>query len=269
MLRAFDPAQGCITDTGATIKLWYNDEHALTLGVRRVVVKDSTGTKTTDYPVSAMGATNPSHAEHPLVGTTTTTGDQAGTDTNICGEPNCGRPMWPSLFITDITNDRNSRAGDWQYGGTPIAPDDVFGTWKAAVRTVDKTSRRRRSPDAGRDPAKNNWNLGVGGDSPPAGLTTGLRHEVRWNVSSLGLQPGRSTGSVRCDGDQNKTGGIRARPASTPGPGSASLTVRFHLRRERVRFSLKSWISGALDAEVPPQMEVLLATFRKDRAGSP
>jgi hypothetical protein len=28
VLRAFDPAQGCITDTGATIKLWYNDEHA-------------------------------------------------------------------------------------------------------------------------------------------------------------------------------------------------------------------------------------------------
>src|SRR4029077_12369472 len=135
-----------------------NDEHALTLGVRRVIVKSSTGaTTTTDYPVSTM-TTNPGHAGSPLVGTTATTGDQAGTDTNTCaGDPNCGRPMWPSLFITDITCDPNSKAGDWQFGGTPNNPDDVFGSWKAAVKTINKTvspATTTVTPDA--DPSANN-----------------------------------------------------------------------------------------------------------------
>ncbi len=44
-----------------------------------------------------------------------------------------GRPFFPALFITDITNDRISRAGDWQFGGALIPPNDVFGTWKGAV----------------------------------------------------------------------------------------------------------------------------------------
>ena len=31
------------------------------------------------------------------------------------------------------------RAGDWQQGGAPISPNAIFGSWKAAVRTVDNT----------------------------------------------------------------------------------------------------------------------------------
>src|SRR5204862_4366297 len=145
-----------------------------------------------------------------------------------------------SLFITDITNDRTSRAGDWQYGGTPIAPDDAFGTWKAAVRTVDKTASPATitvTPDG--DPAKNNWNLGAGSDTPPAGLTNqGYGTEVRWNVSNLRvkdsngnpqpLQPGhlyRFQFMVH-DGDQNKTGGDSGEACvNARMPGSASLTV--------------------------------------------
>src|SRR5439155_1101274 len=71
-------------------------------------------------------------------------GDRAGTDTSACsGYPAlCDRPMFPALFITDITTNPTSTAGDWQHGGTPIPPDAVFGTWKGAVRTVNKT----RSP---------------------------------------------------------------------------------------------------------------------------
>ena len=234
MLRAFDPAQGCVTDAPATIKLWYNDEHALTLGVRRVVVKSSTGTTTTDYPVSPMG-TNPGHAASPQVGTTATTGDQAGTDTNTCAQADCGRPMWPSLFITDITTDRTSRAGDWQFGGTPNAPDDVFGTWKAAVRTVDKTKSPATvavTPDA--DPAKNNWNLGAGSDPAPTGLTNeGYGAEVRWNLSSLRVngQPLQAGHLYRFqfmvhDGDQSKTGGDTGQACvNVRMPGSASLAV--------------------------------------------
>ena len=44
-----------------------------------------------------------------------------------------GRPVFPALYITDITNDpANPYAGDWQFGGTGIPPHAVFGTWKAA-----------------------------------------------------------------------------------------------------------------------------------------
>src|SRR5437588_34510 len=72
----------------------------------------------------------------------------------------CDRPMFPALFLTDITTDPASRAGDWQTGGSPIAPHAVFGTWKAAVRTVDNTKAPAVvtvTPDA--DPAQNHWNL--------------------------------------------------------------------------------------------------------------
>src|SRR5206468_10923409 len=123
------------------IVAWYNDEHALTLGVRRVIVKKSIGTTTTDYVIAPL-STNPGTAIDPQVGTTDLSGDQAGTDTatwnSTYGFIDKGRPLWPALFITDITDNPNSTSGDWQQGGTPgIPPHAVFGTWKGAVRTVD------------------------------------------------------------------------------------------------------------------------------------
>jgi hypothetical protein len=116
--------------------------------------------------------------------------------------------MWPVLFVTDISTDPNSKAGDWQQGGRPIAPNAVFGTWKAAVRTVDNTASPPAvtiTPDA--DPAKNNWTLGTGANTPPAGLSNeGFGTEARWNVS---LIPGHSyrLQVIVHDGDQNKAGG--------------------------------------------------------------
>jgi hypothetical protein len=203
VLRTFAPS---VASAGDTIKVWYNDEHALTLGVRRVNVKTTSGTTSTNYPVTPLGS-NPGSAVNPAVGTTALTGDQAGTDLS-------GRPMFPALFITDITNDPTSKAGDWQFGGIGIPPHAVFGTWKGAVRTVDKTKTPAVvtvTPDV--DPAKNNWNLGPGSDTPPGGFASlaneGYGAEVRWNVDDLGLLPGhvyRMQFMVH-DGDQNKTGG--------------------------------------------------------------
>src|SRR2546427_2486695 len=187
VLRAFSPQQTVNATPGLTIKVWYNDEHALTLGVRRVVVQTKTGTTTTDYPVSAL-STNPGSVLNPQVGTTALDGDQAGTDTSACsGYPGlCHRPLFPALFITDISSDPSSTAGDWQHTGTPIPPHAVFGTWKAAVRTVDKTGSSpviTVTPDG--DPAKNGWNLGAG-DPAPSGLQSqGYGAEVRWNVDDL------------------------------------------------------------------------------------
>jgi hypothetical protein len=142
------------------------------------------------------------------VGSTATTGEQAGTDIS-------GRPMAPSLFITDISNNSNNRSGDWQFGGTAIAPSGVFGTWKPFTRTVDyTTSTPTITVTPPSDPAKNNWSLGAGSDSTPTVLSNeGYGAEIRWSLSDLQNQglilPGHTYRFyvIVHDGDQNKVGG--------------------------------------------------------------
>jgi hypothetical protein len=197
VLRAIEPAGGTPT---AIIRLFYNDEHALTLGVRSVVVKTTSGTTTTDYPVSALPS-DPGSVTNAQTGTTALVGDQSGLDASL-------RPMWPVLFLTDVTSDPTSHVGDWQLGGAPRAPTTVFGTWKAAVRTVDETvspSKVTITPDA--DPVKNDWNLGTGSDPVPTGLMNqGYGAEVRWQVALASGRSYRIQVMVH-DGDQNKAGG--------------------------------------------------------------
>jgi hypothetical protein len=196
VFRAIRPAGAW---PNGVVQMFYNDEHAMTLGVRSVVVKSSSGTTTTDYPVTAL-TTDPGSSTSPQTGTNMLVGDQSGLDPSL-------RPMWPSLFITDISTDPSNRSGDWQMGGVPTAPNAIFGSWKAAVRNVDNTktpSVVSITPDM--DPAKNNWNL-AGGDTPPSGLANeGYGAEARWNVQ---LQPGHSyrLQVLVHDGDQNKGGG--------------------------------------------------------------
>jgi hypothetical protein len=190
-----------------TFDVWYSDEHALALGISQVNVKTTAGTTTTNYPLSAM-TSNPGSVLYPAVGSTATTGDQAGTDVS-------GRPMYPSLFITDITNNPASQSGDWQWGGTAYAPSAVFGTWKGFVKTVDYTTGSPAvSVAAAADPAQNGWNLGAGADAPPAGLgNQGYGAEIRWNLKDLYaagiLIPGHNYRFyvIVHDGDQNKVGG--------------------------------------------------------------
>src|SRR5262249_12861664 len=158
----------------------------------------------TNYAMTTMSG-NPSSSLNPLIGTTATTGDQAGNDTS-------DRPLAPVLYITDITNDPTSRAGDWQYGGTAIAPNAIFGTWKAFTRLVDKTTGTvTLTADA--DPFSNDWNLGTGADTPPAGLANeGYGAEIRWDLNALAAQGVLTAGHryrfyvMVHDGDQNRVG---------------------------------------------------------------
>jgi hypothetical protein len=190
-----------------TFDVWYTDEHAMTLGVNQVTVIAANGTSTTtNYAVTPMNG-DPGSAINPAIGTTATTGDQAGTDPS-------GRPLAPSLYITDITNDPTSRSGDWQYGGTAIAPNAVFGAWKSYAKTVDYTQGGLVTMTGAADPAQNGWNLGAGADKPPPGLQSdGYTAEVRWNLSDLAkagiLLPGHNYRFYVMvhDGDQNKSGG--------------------------------------------------------------
>jgi hypothetical protein len=188
--------------------MFYSDEHAMTLGIREI--KDTTcfATTTTDYPISMMVG-DPSHAVPPLIGAPEAAG---GTDP-------AGRPMYPVLYITDVTeNPGNPLAGDWQMGGTGIAPDAVFGTWKGAVKTVNHTTNTVTvTPDA--DPAANGWNLDGTGPCPgancpdpvpaPTPANQGYGTEVRWNLNTHNFIPGHEYRLYFMvhDGDQNKTGG--------------------------------------------------------------
>ena len=197
VLRAIVPSGGWPM---ATISLFYDDEHALTMGVRSVVVKSASGTTTTDYPVSPL-ASVPGSVTNPATGTNVLSGDQSGLDASL-------RPMRPVLYITDLTTDPTSRAGDWQMGGVPYNPTAVYGTWKSAVRTVDNTQSPPLvtiTPDA--DPDKNKQVLGTGAATFPSGIKDeGFGAEVRWNVQ---LQAGHSyrLQVIVHDGDQNKVGG--------------------------------------------------------------
>lgn len=192
ILRLLEPEDAT---AGDTIRVYYNDERALLLGVRNG----------TALPVSPL-STNPGHVVNPAVG------DKSVHDP-------AGRPIFPALFITDITGIGDNagftspqyRAGDWQFGGTPIPPHEIFGSWKGAVKTgADLVT------DA--DPAKNNWNLGAGSDIPLTGFALlqneGFGTEIRWNVNDLrvGGLPLQAGHTYRIqvmvhDGDQNKVGG--------------------------------------------------------------
>jgi hypothetical protein len=162
--------------TTQRLALFYNDEHAMTLGV--------------NPGVTAM-TLNPDHASNPSVGDTT------------AADPS-GRPEFPAAFVTDTTTNPTSTAGDWQQFGTAISPVDIFGTWKAATKSGTSIK-----PNA--DPAKNNWNLGSGADPVPGTLpkNEGYGAEASWNFSGLGLLSGHSyrVEFMVHDGDQTSTGG--------------------------------------------------------------
>lgn len=84
----------------------------------------------------------------------------------------CGRPLYPSLFITDITFDANNRSGDWQYGGAPLPPIKVCGTWKGVTKVAYGAACPTGTSQQGvlcteADPianqaGKNSWYLGTG-----------------------------------------------------------------------------------------------------------
>jgi hypothetical protein len=200
------------------LRVWYTDEHALTLGVSQVSVKDGPPNVTTVTPynsISVMGGSNPAAANPVNVGDLDVNplSDQRATD-------GAGRPIYPALFITNITGLTDNlnnfaaysayRANDWQFGGTPTAPNKVYGTWKSASVFLDKTKNPdTRTITPGADPAKNHQNLGLGAPVPPGTQDLGYSAEVVWNFSSLGLTVGQDyrLQFMVHDGDQNKTGG--------------------------------------------------------------
>lgn len=163
--------------TPAIVQVFYNDEHALTLGC-----------EAPGFPVEPL-ATDPDAVHYPQ------TGDPACTDVE-------GRPLRPVVFITDISVDPSCTAGDLQQGGTPYDPVAIFGSWKSAIEDANHFG----TPTM--DPAANNKDLTSQADPIPAGACTAgekFSTEMRFEV---GLISGHSyrIQVIAHDGDQNKGG---------------------------------------------------------------
>lgn len=177
------------TGSSAQIAGFANDENGLVLGVNGASV----------FP---NRTTSPyfSHISNPNLGDTTKLDASQ-------------RPQYPALFITKITGNTGSRAGDWQQNpANGIAHvNDIFGSWATGTVTTKYTAVVPTT--------KNNWN-GVP-DITAAQQTAfgneGYGAEVRWNVSDPALHDNTGAALVpgnsyrfqifTHDGDQNNTGG--------------------------------------------------------------
>ncbi len=124
----------------AQIQGFFNDEWPLTLGCA-----------TTANPVSALPS-DPGTVFYPQLG------DPACNDTS-------GRPMRPTLFITDITADPTCKAGDQQAGGNPYDAIGISGTWTYASATGTPVKPNQTTTPY------NLWTLGTGADPLPASVS--------------------------------------------------------------------------------------------------
>lgn len=164
------------TGSSAKIAAFTADEKGLLLGIGAT-------------PFSGSG---PQHVTDPSLG-------------DLTAKDPSGRLLYPTIFVTDITSDPSSRAGDWQQGGAPSTSlSDVFGTWTTATLVAGSYTP---IPPSVSNP---NWDLGPGADQPPATAQSDRYNaEVRWNASDLHLTPGHNYRFqvITHDGDQNKSGG--------------------------------------------------------------
>lgn len=160
ILYAMDPAPGTNVGPEGSIKIWYNDEHALTLGKGNITPYNSSN-----------------HVLNPSIG------DPTAKDDN-------GLPIYPSLFLSDITSDPNNRSGDAQNGGTPHTPDEIWGTWLEAGGLDPQTQNGTTLPP-GSDPFPTESNIKFNdGYRRPREIRYGA--EIIWNVNNLKLTPGHS-----------------------------------------------------------------------------
>jgi len=152
----------------------------------------------------------------------------------------CPRPVPPSLYITDITQNPNARTGDWQQNGIRYAPTKICGIFDYASKKLttlksdgsydyvitNVNNRDANSQPLVTFPAKPNSLLrsgqidyGSGSDPIPANaiinplafndIRPGWGAQIGWDLNSLGLVPNhdyRFQVMVH-DGDNNGNGG--------------------------------------------------------------
>jgi len=201
--------------TNGELVAFYLDEHPLTLGVEAITVVTSSGSSSTQtFDFTTFTGNQPYCVQAPLIGATAFSGDYAPLDVATCtSQSNCGRPIPPALFITDITTNPGLTSGDWQNGGFPLYPTKVCGVWKGATRTVNhQTSVISVVPDA--DPtnlAPTGWNVGSSlyNTTKVVPQSNEWGAIAAWSLQDLNLIPYHSYRFevMVHDGDQVHTGG--------------------------------------------------------------
>jgi hypothetical protein len=191
--------------TPLTVNTFYSDEHALTLGqpspnpTTWTATYNASGgtTASSTTPLRAddagsnpagVGASNPAAITPGSV----STGDPLATDPG-------GRAVQPALYLTDVTSDASSKAGDWQSQSGPNTtaqfPDYVGGTWK-------NNGAANPLGSDGKVATNGSTNLGPHSEAFVRNIASaqGLEAyaaEVRWDVASLesggqALKPGHT-----------------------------------------------------------------------------
>lgn len=186
VLRAFSPQ---IAHAGDKIIVWYSDEHNLSLGKKK-----------TGFPFTDMTKFPSDHVENPAIG------DPNGIDSQ-------GRPIFPAMFITDITTDPSSKIGDWQYsidnsGAIPLHA--IYGSWKATGEN-----------DSANNIVNGVWDLAGLQTPPPNTSSEEYGAGAVWYVDRL-VASGKMTSGhtyriqfMVHDGDQTNTGGDEGEGCAT------------------------------------------------------
>jgi hypothetical protein len=206
VLRAYAPQIAGPTDS---LKVWFTDEKTPQLGVSKITYHGPTGNIVKTLPISEMKTGGPESANPVLTGF----GYADEPDVHWRGTDTLGRPIFPAIFLTDITSDPNSNAGDWEVAGDnakPYPPDAIFGTWKVTEKIFDSAWNPTIQVGQNAD-TNNHWDLGPGSDPVPAsaGSSEEFGTEARWEVSKLNLQPGHTyrVEFMVHDGDATQVGG--------------------------------------------------------------
>lgn len=240
ILVAYSPAPPSVAGPGSRLILWYRDEHAMALGTSRVEVPDPVTPQMTfpivPYPGGVFGTIDSTLGTPMLIGAPYHYTNASGVrDSRFDSVDISGRPIFPALFITDITTDPNNRSGDWENGGTPVPPHSVYGQWKVLYKKVasdgsygydqdDTLSSGSGNPPNNYDENSNTAQLGPGSDPIPGITVQGHGShlgEAAWQVDRLvaeGLMLSGHTYRVQFmahDGDQSKNGGDTAEACGT------------------------------------------------------
>lgn len=177
--------------SGLKIKLYYDDESGMPLGSGNISLMKN-----------PQGST-PDHILNPNVG------NISRVDTNKF-------PYFPAIFLTDITSNAASTTGDAQNGGTPVPPDEVFGTWTSLENPLgDFSTGNLQNLGPGADPWPSRSNGPKCSDRFHGGYDTAWTAENIWHVANLKIngQPLISGHQYRVqfamhDGDQTQGGDI-------------------------------------------------------------
>lgn len=173
ILWAINPDPGTPVVKGGAIKVFYQDEHPITLGAGSV----SPSTSSRDHVV------NPN------------VGDETQKDAN-------GFPWYPALFLSDITSDPGNKSGDAQNGGKPHKPGEVYGAWKALGPSISMPIPNDLDLGPGADPYPASSNVKFANSQRYPETNYGA--EIIWKVDDLGLEAGHAYRAqfILHDGDQ-------------------------------------------------------------------